>query len=449
MKQLRVKPESQFIKTLLAFSILWGVLWGPVMGQKVPSKLAAGPVFGHVGTESMGVWVMVRETRNITFLLDSEYGAQARQSLPLGSMDYYGDYFPILLQFGGLRPGTEYHLSLELDGQKWERTWSFFTLDNSSEGEVTFLLGSCAYVGKGMGKLVEPPGKNHEIFLSMLQQKADFMLWLGDNVYLLNGEYRSYKRMMKKMIKVRVNPEMNAFLTSMPQYAIWDDHDYGPNDGDRRWKNKDLSLEVFTRFWPNPGFGTETTTGNFCSFRQKDCEFFLLDDRYYRDKEDFTDFLGQGQLEWLKSGLKNSDATFKFIACGSQVLNDLTHGETYARYYAERKDLFNFIETENIPGVVFLTGDRHFTEVLKLDREGTYPFYDFTVSPVSMWVYKVKENHREFLNPLRVENTLITEMNFGRIRVHGPTGDRTLTLEIRDKMGDLIRELSLHQSELD
>lgn len=420
---------------------------GSLQAQKKP-KLAGGPMFGHVGQTSAGVWLMLRETETIQFTLDSKDGHKVEQILHLSEENYYGKFVPLLLQFEDLHPGQEYALSLKLDEVAVDQTWSFFTLDNSKEGDVTFLFGSCAYIGKGMGKIVEPPGKNYEVYLSMLQQEADFMLWLGDNVYFLNGEYNSHKRMMKKMIKVRQNEEMNSFLSSMPQYAIWDDHDFGPNDGDRRWKNKDESLEVFQRFWPNPAFGTPEVKGNFCHFDYKDCSFFLMDDRYYRDSKDFTDFLGPGQLEWLKKGLKESDATFKFIAIGSQVLNDLSHGESYAKFYAERKNLFNFIQNEEIPGVLFLTGDRHFTEVLKLDREGTYPFYDMTLSPISMWVYPIGENHREFHNPLRVENTLHSEMNFGKIMVNGAEGDRTMSLEILSKKGDLLGKLSVHQNEL-
>ena len=405
-------------------------------------------MFGHIGTNTAGVWMMLRGTSTLTFTLEDPDGEKVQQTLHLSGENYYGKYVPLLLQFEELKPSSEYILSLELDLEKQEKTWSFFTHSENETGDFSFLFGSCAYIGKGMGKLVEPPGKNHDIYLSMLQQNADFMLWLGDNVYFLNGEYNSHKRMMKKMIKVRQNPEMNSFLTSMPHYAIWDDHDYGPNDGDRTWKNKDESLEVFGRFWPNPGFGTETTPGNFCSFDYKDCSFFLLDDRYYRDKEEFTEFLGPGQLEWLKNGLKESDATFKFIACGSQVLNDITKGESYAKFFAERRNLFNFIRNEKINGVVFLTGDRHFTEVLKLEQEDMYPLYDLTLSPISMWVYKFGEGHRERYNPLRIEGTLFQEMNFGKIRVSGAEGDRTATLEIRDKQGDLLKELSIHQSEL-
>ena len=32
---------------------------------------------------------------------------------------------------------------------------------------------------------------------------------------------------------------------------------------------------------------------------------------------------------------------------------------------------------------MFLSGDRHFTELLKVERPGTYPLYEFTSSPLT------------------------------------------------------------------
>ena len=108
----------------------------------------------------------------------------------------------------------------------------------------------------------------------------------------------------------------------------------------------------------------------------------MTDDRYYRAPKGDTsgDFLGETQMVWLKNKLLMSDATFKFICIGSQVLNDNNFGESYADYPRERNDLFDFIARNNIKGVIFLTGDKHYAEICKRDWHG-YPLYDFTSSP--------------------------------------------------------------------
>ena len=95
-------------------------------------------------------------------------------------------------------------------------------------------------------------------------------------------------------------------------------------------------------------------------------------------------FLGSKQLEWLKDGLLNSKAKFKFILFSNQVLNPKTNHETInrGRYKKEKDILLDFIEKESLAGVVFFSGDRHFSEIHK-HTSLSYPLYDFTTSPLS------------------------------------------------------------------
>ena len=69
-------------------------------------------------------------------------------------------------------------------------------------------------------------------------------------------------------------------------------------------------------------------------------------------------FLGSKQLEWLKDGLLNSKAKFKFILFSNQVLNPKTNHETINRgkYKKEKDILLDFIEKESLAGVVFSQG---------------------------------------------------------------------------------------------
>lgn len=67
---------------------------------------------------------------------------------------------------------------------------------------------------------------------------------------------------------------MQEMLSSMHHYAIWDDHDYGNNDSDRGWRNKQDALDVFKMFWGNPGYGIDGKPGVTTSFNYSDVEFF-------------------------------------------------------------------------------------------------------------------------------------------------------------------------------
>jgi hypothetical protein len=80
-------------------------------------------------------------------------------------------------------------------------------------------------------------------------------------------------------------PELQPFISSIPQYAIWDDHDYGPNDSDWTYPLKDHALDAFQDFWPSESYGAGDTEGVTSSFGWNDCQFFMLDDRWYRTVE--------------------------------------------------------------------------------------------------------------------------------------------------------------------
>jgi alkaline phosphatase D len=284
----------------------------------------------------------------------------------------------------------------------------------------------------------------------MRKHPADFMLWLGDNIYYLEPkDYKDQESMFAHNMKVRSSfKQFKTFLSSTPHYAIWDDHDYGPNDADKTWRLKDTALTIFKSFWPNTYPEQPQFKGNYFSFRYYDAEFFMLDDRYFRDApgDSSAQFLGETQMVWLKNKLQMSDASFKFIAIGTQVLNDNKFGESYKQYPKERLDLFQFLSSNNIKGVIFLTGDKHYTEICKRNYNG-YPIVDFTCSPLTSPVLP-RRLLGAYDNPTRVPGMDYSGHNYGRVSLSGPPGDRVCTLEVHGRHGKKRRELVIHQSEL-
>lgn len=284
---------------------------------------------------------------------------------------------------------------------------------------------------------------------TMTNMDGDFMVWMGDNNYLMFGEWNDKERMQKKFITMRLHKKFNRFFASRPHYATWDDHDFGPDNSDGTFPNKDATLANFQSFWPNPYYGTDKTPGVFSHFKYMDSEIFLLDDRYHRISSGRQQILGPGQMAWLKERLSASTATFKFIVHGSQVLNELNTYECYAEY-DERQVLFDFIRDSQVEGVIFLSGDRHFTELLKLKQEGLYPFYEFTNSPLTSFLRRSmnREKNVEHNNPQRVPGTLVVKRNFGSVDISGPFGDRVCTLRTFDKSGNLEWEYKIKAREL-
>lgn len=310
---------------------------------------------------------------------------------------------------------------------------------------INFLTGSCAFQYPFPLNAGGKRRRLNQIFATMAKEKSDFMVWTGDNVYYLAGQWNSYEGMVKKMLKSRNRYPINEFLQSCPQYAIWDDHDYGPNDSDGKFKMKDTALTVFKKFWTNPYYGTNGKNGVYCHFSQGDCDFFLLDSRFDCDKDkNNRKLLGDVQMKWLKEQLAASKANFKFIFSGTQFLPVEQSGETWGKFPDEHAEFMKFLTDNKITGVILVSGDRHYSELNKQERAGTYPLYEFTCSPLTSFMDPTYPKN----NPLRVEGTAIRTQNYGRVKVFNAGAERICRLEEFDRKGKLIWIYEIKLSEL-
>ncbi len=292
----------------------------------------------------------------------------------------------------------------------------------------SFLIGSCAFpypfaVWSGRKKEI--------IFEAMEAVEKDFMIWMGDNVYYMSGAWKNKDRMHRINHKMRLKPGLHKFLTSCPQYAIWDDHDYGPNNSDAANIYKFNSLDIFKSYWPNPSYGLDTVPGIFTCFSQQDADFFLLDSRFHASD---SSMLGKAQFEWLIKKLKTSTANFKFIVSGTQILINNPFGEDLGDFGNAKQKLLAAIKQQKISGVLFLSGDRHYGEILKLEQKNQYPLYEITSSPLT-----------SILNPaytqdslVRVPNTLIMQQNFARLSISGKGFQRKCRVDFYNKNGAFI-----------
>ena len=70
--------------------------------------------------------------------------------------------------------------------------------------EFTMLTGSCAYINQPeYDRSGNPYGGDYRIFTHMAEQNADFMLWLGDNVYLREPDWNSRTGIQKRYSHTR------------------------------------------------------------------------------------------------------------------------------------------------------------------------------------------------------------------------------------------------------
>lgn len=358
---------------------------------------------------------------------------------------------------GDLQPGQAYQYQLLLDNQPVARNYPLrfstpplITADAESLPPMHFLVGSCYYLDDPLMKAVHVSyGTGQEIFTSMNRIGGDLMFWLGDNIYFAPFDLSNRFNMNRRYLKQRSIPELQPLLGGMPQLAIWDDHDFGPNNSNQTFGGKEDTLALFNAYWANPPGGQLSSEGTFFSKTWGDVEFIATDDRFHRDPDDDPNpnhsFFGQAQLKWIESRLQASQATFKIVVVGTPTLNR-HYIEALPQAQGEYQDLMGFLERQHISGVVFLTGDLHYAMLMKMPRPGSYPLYEFTSSPLTSNPPQLSDKEKS--DDWIVPGTLYINRNFGRISVTGPRGRRVLTLETYNTQGERVWEHRIPQQEL-
>ncbi len=447
------------VMRVLAFVLLLA-LPGGLRAHEEPavSPLLSGPMVGFSDVGEVEIWLQTRLAGRAQlrfWLAGAEVSARLSREITTGDAGDRIARFRLI----NLVPGARYEYEVYIDGRRiglpyatafrTQAIWRWRT----EAPDLRAAFGSCAYMNDpAADRPGEPYGRGYEIFNTILAQKPDLMLWLGDDIYYRESDVGTEEGMRRRWARDRSLPELQPLLGSVHQYAIWDDHDFGPNDSDRSFAGREASLRVFRDYWANPQYGTAEIPGVFGRFTWGDVEFFLLDDRYHRTPDNFPGdetkrMFGTEQLRWLKEALVSSDATFKIVASGNQMWNPLAYFEALGRYPNEQRELLDFLVRAKIPGLVFLTGDRHQSELLKIEVPGLYPFYEFTSSPLTSGL--VSSTDRETNNPARVTGTWVTDRrSFGLIDVTGPADDRRLTLRAIDAAGTELWKREILAKEL-
>lgn len=441
---------------LFVFLFISSVLLQAQDDQKL---LEAGPMLGYVEMQEANLWIQTTEP--VSF--EIKYWKKNNDQTPKQSFSNKtraSDSNTAHVKLPNLDYGTTYRYELYLNDKRVSLSYDTeFTTQQlwqwrKAAPDFTVALGSCLYINdKKYDRPGEPYGKGVGILEEIQEQEPDIMLWLGDNVYYREPDFYSKSRMDYRYQDARNTPEMQPLLAEAINLATWDDHDYGPNNSDRSYRLREESLDIFKRYWANPGYGISGTKGVFTKYNYSDVEFFFMDDRYHRapnelDKRDKA-FFGKAQLQWLKDSLLGSNATFKIIVVGNQVTNKMHGNESLYAFGHEYHELMNFLKREEVPGVIFVSGDRHFTELLKTERGRDYPLYEFTSSPLSSGTYNTLNESVEYDNPQRVDGSLVfKDQNFGMIRISGKDNNRKLVLQTFGSDGSKLWEYTIHEDEI-
>jgi alkaline phosphatase D len=306
--------------------------------------------------------------------------------------------------------------------------------------EITIAFGSCARSNDSI-----------PIFNDVIAQKPAVWVWLGDIMY---GDSHDMTVLKKKYDIQKNNPRYKKLASTAKVIGIWDDHDYGINDGGKNYSVKDDSKELLLDFLDvadndpvrdHDGVYSE----HDIAVGDKLVKIILLDTRYFRDTldADFNssarylpnqegDILGEGQWQWLESTLKNSKADFHIVGSGIQVIAEEQGYEKWANFPKSRDRFFKLLAKIQPKPLMIISGDRHIAEISGIEIPGLgYPLYDFTASGLThTWSSPWDEPNR-----FRVDS-LIAAKNFGLLKLDLDNANPELVMEIRGENDELLQQ---------
>ena len=242
---------------------------------------------------------------------------------------------------------------------------SFFLLLISSSN---FIYAESIKIGLGSCLDQDYP---QPIWQSIKKEDLNYFIFLGDNVYgdTRYGSLRKMKSAYDKQKKV-----LPDFLNDISIFSIWDDHDFGINDGGADYRFKRQAQELYLDFWDiTKDDDRSNREGIYFSkneiFFNKKFKFIFLDTRFFRSKlkgkksnyieniEPDATILGNAQWTWLENELK-SDFDFLFIFSSIQIIAKDHRFEKWSNFPIERAKLFELLEKFNDKTILF-SGDRH------------------------------------------------------------------------------------------
>ena len=373
--------------------------------------------------------------------------------------------FTLAVPLEGLTPATRYRLYVSVGTKGSEDTSTEARV--AARGEFTTLPGAKSHVPVtfawsgdlgGQGRC-RRGAAGYPIFDVMLAQQLDFFLFLGDTMYSDSlcpsppnepgadflattlAEYRARHRYQRGAETLR------RFLETNPVYAIWDDHEVWDNFAGPFDSQMPVGRQALREYWPIRAAADDPHRLYRTVRAGADLDLFILDTRQYRSRNDDRDgpaktMLGENQLQWLLSGLSESNATWKVIVtsvplsvskggkAGVSGNDGWAGGLGIPGFERERQVIVDYILGRGVKNVVFLAGDIHSVQANAYDPngDGTPDFHEFVVGPLSAAPGRQ--------TPVSVElhpTALINEggyMNFGLVRATQSAFDVTVIDEV-------------------
>jgi hypothetical protein len=402
------------------------------------------PLLGAVTDSSIKIW---QATRGVTsFVVRYKTGTDLWSSSAPTTIDASTGWVATV-PLTGLEPNTVYEYE----------TWLNSVLDRTGTFSTLPLSSSMAPLHFGFGTDFHHFYHPFTALGTASEKGFDFMLLAGDLMYAdhpptvantVDGYSDRYWLTWN-------DPGFSALAMSTPLFMTWDDHeiidDYyagmvAAGETSDRYPAARAAYDAYVHSH-NPDTLPDTapppggTSGNvlYYSFSAPGADFFVLDTRSYRSPNNPLDYpgktmLGTVQREALLAFLGQSTAAFKFIVTTVPFALGEDSGDTWSNYQTERDLILSGID--GIPGVLFLSGDRHWSGAFRFISSGGYAYYDFLPSPTGAFL-RPEAAPQANANPNEtVIYTAGTYQALGDFQIDFPGGIPTLRTAFVDENGN-------------
>ena len=305
-----------------------------------------------------------------------------------------------------------------------------FAINIANADSVKFGLGSC------LDQDYPQP-----IWNSIEKEELDYFIFLGDNVYGDSpfGNLKKMKRAYDKQKKV-----LPSFLNDLEVYAIWDDHDYGLNDGGSDYKNKIDAEKLFLDFWEiSQNDPRHKREGIYFStekiFFDKKFKLIFLDTRFFRSKllgekggyisntNDDATILGKNQWLWLENEL-NTEFDFLIIFSSIQIIPMDHPYEKWSNFPKDRNKLLGMLDKHRGKTILF-SGDRHRSGIYKKDG-----IFEITASSLNKPGSLFNETDKFLIGET------YPEANYALFEVY----ENQIEVQIKNSNGEILNSIGLN-----
>jgi alkaline phosphatase D len=336
----------------------------PAVSAAAP-RISVGPMVGGVTAQSAKVFVRTVNAGAVRI----EYSRDAAFSTPTftpATMTAAINDFTTIHSLNGLVPESFYFYRVHVDGQLQQTPLHTFKTFPVAGTVRNFSFAVTAdLINASTNSAVGAPA-----YASLAADNPLFMLQIGDFDHRNPGSLTAMRAMHRSVLgpTTASGADFERYIAAnMPVAHVWDDHDYGINNGDKTFAGRSSALKAFREYYPTPN--APNLAGIWHSFSAGQIDVMMLDVRSQRDPVTTSegpgksmldgDNIANGQKAWLKAALLNSTATWKFVVSGVPFNPTTKPADAWGAYATERNELLNFIRSNDIEGVIIVSGDLH------------------------------------------------------------------------------------------